>query len=368
MYHLIAISLIPGIGPVLARNLVSYCGSAEAVFKVKRSHLLKVPGIGEAVADNIRRFSDFDRVEQELRFIEKNEVQCLTYLDELYPRRLKQCPDAPLLLFSRGNADLNAPRILGVVGTRNATSYGKGICEDLAASLKDENILIVSGMAYGIDIAMHKACVKNNVPTIGVMATGLDRIYPPAHRETANKMMTNGGLLTEFMSDTNPDRQNFPRRNRIVAGMIDGLIVVETGINGGAVITALLADDYHRDVMAFPGQIHHPYSTGCNKLIKSNKAAMVESTEDVLDIMGWSSNTTKTQHVQQQLFHDLNDDEQQIHTILQEYGELYIDDIQSKSQLTPGNLAGVLLSMEFKGLISALPGKRYRLERVAIQM
>lgn len=365
MYHHIAISLVPGVGPVLARNLVSYCGSAEAVFKTRRGQLLKVPGIGEAVADQILKKDVFNRVDEEMAFIEQHQITCMTYLDDAFPRRLKQCPDAPTILYAKGNADLNAARILGVVGTRNASPYGKMICDQLITELRTEQVMVVSGLAYGIDIAIHKACVREEVATVGVMAHGLDRIYPPVHRETAKKMLEHGALLTEFMSNTNPDRQNFPKRNRIVAGMVDGLIVVETGINGGAVITALLADDYHRDVMAFPGQVHHPYSSGCNKLIKSNKAAMVENAQDVLDIMGWHTQSKTGAQTQRSLFPELDPEEQIIFGLLSEIGELYIDDLQYRSNLTPGTLAGVLLSMEFKGLLLSLPGKRYRLDRVA---
>lgn len=360
MYHHIALTLIPGIGPILARNLVSYCGSAEAVFSARRSKLLAVPGVGEALADAIRAHTVFARVDAEMRFMEAHDVQCITYLDPDYPKRLLSCADAPTVLYYRGNVSLNKVKVLGIVGTRQATHYGKRICEELIEAMREDDLLIVSGLAYGIDIAAHRACLKYQVPTIGVMAHGLDKMYPYAHRETAVKMRSGGGLLTEFMSNTNPDRQNFPKRNRIVAGMVDGLVVVETGIDGGAIITALLADAYHRDVMAFPGQVHHPQSAGSHRLIKQHKAVLVENADDIRQVMGWDQQRD-AHSIQTTLFPDLDPDEQIIFELLKQEQSMYIDTLQAKSTLTPGTLAGVLLSMEFKGALVSLPGKMYSL-------
>ena len=361
MYHLIALTLIPGIGPVNAKSLLSYCGSAEAVFRTKKRQLLKVPGIGETVADAIVEHTVFDRVEQELVFIEKNKIQCLSFLEETYPKRLKQHMDAPVVLYFSGNANLNAERTIGIVGTRNATEYGRKLCEQVVEELKQEQILFVSGLAYGIDIAAHKACVKRSLPNIGVLAHGLDMVYPYAHRETAKKMVQEGGLLTEFMSQTNPDRQNFPKRNRIVAGLCDGLIVVETAENGGAVITAMLANEYNKDVMAFPGNVTNPVSKGCNVLIKTNRAALIENGNDVLEIMRWLKPDQKKPIVQTSLFNDLNEDELLLYNLIKQHSEIGIDDITLLAQKTPGTIAGVLLNLEFYGLICNLPGKRYKL-------
>lgn len=362
MYYHIALTLIPGIGPVLARNLVSYCGSAEAVFKTKRKKLLEIPGIGSTVADAIVDHQIFRRVDAEMQYIEQHHIRCFTFTEPGYPKRLQQCADAPTVLFYQGTADMNAPRIIGVVGTRRATAYGRRICDELVAGLAGDQVLIVSGLAYGIDIAAHRACLKQGVPTVGVLAHGLDRIYPWAHRETAAKMREHGGLLTEFISGTNPDRQNFPRRNRIVAGMLDGLVVVETGTDGGAVITALLADDYNRDVMAFPGSVHQPYSSGCHKLIKQHKATLVEDVADIRAVMGWDL-PKNDRSIQASLFPDLEPDEQKIFNLLQQENPVYVDELQAKSALTPGTLAGVLLNMEFKGALISLPGKMYALNR-----
>lgn len=362
MYYHIALTLIPGIGPVLARNLVSYCGSAEAVFKTRRKKLLEIPGIGDVAATAIAGHQIFDQVDKEMQFIEQHHIRCFTYTEPDYPKRLHQCPDAPTVLFYQGTADVNAARIIGVVGTRRATPYGRRICEEIVQDLAGDDILVISGLAYGIDIAAHRACIKHQVPTIGVLAHGLDRIYPWAHRETAAKMREQGGLLTEFISGTNPDRQNFPRRNRIVAGMLDGLVVVETGADGGAVITALLADDYHRDVMAFPGSVHQMYSAGCHKLIKQHKATLVENADDIRTVMGWNLEKND-KGIQTTLFPELDPDEQKIFDILLQEKQVYVDELQSKSALSPGTLAGVLLNLEFKGALISLPGKMYALNR-----
>ena len=322
--------------------------------------MLKIPGIGESAADAIISHDVFARVDEEMAFIDKYDIRGITYLDAAYPKRLKNCIDAPIMIYVNGNADLNAERTLGIVGTRNASEYGRHICEQIIEELKGENILFISGLAYGIDIAAHKACVKRNLPNIGVLAHGLDRIYPYAHKEIAKKMVENGALLTEFLSQTNPDRQNFPKRNRIVAGMVDGLVVAETAQNGGAIITALLANSYNKDVMAIPGNTTNPLSKGCNALIKTNRAALVENGTDILELMGWTKMNINKQSIQTSLFNDLSDDERIIYDIIKETKEIGIDDITILSGKSPGTIAGVLLNLEFYGLISNMPGKRFK--------
>jgi DNA processing protein len=256
---------------------------------------------------------------------------------------------------------LNNEKTIGIVGTRNATEYGKNICEELIEGLQEYNMLMISGLAYGIDIAAHKACVKKNVTTVGVVGHGLDRIYPAVHKETAKKMMENGGVITEFMSYTQPDRQNFPKRNRIVAGMIDALIVVETAEDGGAIITAAIANTYNRDVFAFPGDVKRKYSKGCHFLIKSEKARLIENADDLVTMMEWKTNAIKPKQ-QRELFIDFSAEEKIIYDVLKEAGELAIDELTSKVSLTPSTLAGSLLNLEFQNVIHALPGKRYRLK------
>lgn len=320
---------------------------------------MRVPGIGENTAAAIVHHDVFERAEAELKFTETKNIQILPYWDAAYPFRLRACTDAPVLLYYAGNADLNADRVMGIVGTRNASDYGKQIVDELIETLQEEHVLIVSGLAYGIDIAAHKACLKKNIQTIGVVGHGLDRIYPYAHKEVAKKMIQNGGLLTEFMSETLPDRQNFPKRNRIVAGMIDVLVVVETALDGGALITAMLADGYNKDVVAYPGNIHHKYSQGCHHLIKTNRAALVENGNDILDFLNWSKKETKS-NPQRELFIELSPEEKLIYDALAK-SELGIDELTIAVQLSPSVLAGCLLNLEFQGLIASLPGKRFKL-------
>ena len=360
-FHYVALTLVPGVGPVNAKTLISYCGSAVNIFQSKRQFLVKIPGIGDAIADAILDPEILHRAAAEMAFMEEHGIRCLTPPDTDYPQRLKHCVDAPVVLYYSGNADLNAEKIIGVVGTRNSTEYGKSICEQLIEDLKEENILVVSGLAYGIDIAAHKACVKKNVATVGVLAHGLDRIYPPGHKEIAKKMVMHGGLLTEFTSGNKPDKPNFPKRNRIVAGMIDALVVVETAENGGAIITALLADSYHKDVMAFPGNVFNEFSAGCNQLIKSNRASLITSANDLLDMMCWKKSDLK-KPVQRSLFIELDEEEKIVYDILQNRSEIGIDELSMLTAFTPSTLASHLLNLEFQGLITALPGKRFQIK------
>lgn len=359
IYYTLALTLVPGIGPVNARSLISYCGSAAAVFKAAKRKLISIPGVGAATAEAIVGHTAFERAADEMLFIEKHSIECLLYTSPRYPQRLRNCVDAPPLLFFTGTGDLNNEKVIGIVGTRNATGYGKKICEELIENLKEYNFLMVSGLAYGIDIAAHKACVKKDVATVGVVAHGLDRIYPQVHSETARKMQNKGGVLSEFISDTQPDRQNFPKRNRIVAGMVDALIVVETATDGGAIITPALANTYNRDVLAFPGNIESPYSKGCHYLIKTNRAQLVENAADIADIMNWNEKPVKPK-LQRQLFLEFSPEEKLIYEALKEK-ELAIDELSSMVPLSPSTLASNLLNLEFQNIIVSLPGKRYKL-------
>ena len=303
--------------------------------------------------------------EEELLFAEKNNIQCITFRDERYPSRLRECEDAPLALFYRGNTPLNALRVVSVVGTRHATPYGEEICrqfmKDLAEACPDT--LVVSGLAYGIDIHAHRAALQNGLPTVGVLAHGLDRIYPSVHRETAVEMMDNGGLLTEFMSGTNPDRQNFVKRNRIVAGMCDAVVVVESAAKGGALITAELAESYHRDCFAFPGKVTDTYSAGCNRLIKSNRASLILSAEDFIESMGWkSSHIGKVQPIQRQLFPDMSEDETRIVEALQKAeGGIQINTLVIETNIPIHQISTLLFELEMKGVVQVLAGGMYRL-------
>lgn len=356
----IALTFIPKIGDVTARNLVNYFGSAEAVFKLSRKELQAIPGIGEKITDAIVNHRSFERAEQEMKFIEKYKIQALSCMDEKYPKRLKSCIDAPFLIYFKGNADLNKQKVVSVVGTRNATDYGKEICSRLIEDLKVHDPLVVSGLAYGIDSVAHRESVKNGVSTVGVMGHGLDRIYPAQHRDLAEKMIAHGGLLTEFSSGTIPDRENFPKRNRIIAGMSDVTIVVEASIKGGALITAEIANSYNRDVFAFPGKVNQPYSEGCNHLIKTTRANLITGVKDLEYLLGWEE-VKRDKEKQLSLLLNLTDEEQKIAGALQEKSTLGVDDLALLTSLPLSKLAVTILGMEMQGLVTALPGKMYKL-------
>lgn len=359
----IAISLIPGIGAVTARNLIAYVGSVEGVFQEKEKNLLKIPGVGEVNAQKVVRQNVLERAKREIDFILKNRIQTYFYLDEDYPARLKNCSDAPIILYFKGNANLNERRIISVVGTRNATNYGKEICEELIRNFSERNypILVISGLAYGIDVHAHKACLKYNVPTVGVFAHGLDKIYPALHAPIAAKMLENGGLLSDFISETNIDRQNFLRRNRIIAGLADATVIVESAEKGGALVTADIANSYNRDVFAFPGRSNDTFSRGCNKLIKFNEAALIENQADIEKAMNWDMKTQSSRVFQTSLFVELTPEEEKLIDLLKG-GDRFVDEITIETQLPMSKVSALLLGLEFKGLVVSLPGKIYRLK------
>lgn len=366
LVYRIALTQIKGVGDVIAKNLLAYCGSAGAIFKTKKESLVKIPQVGEYMAKIVWASKNdanlFKRAEEEINFIEKENIRPLFFTDEAYPKKLKHCHDAPILLFYKGNADLNREKIIAVIGTRNATEYGKQQTEKLIAALAAENMLVVSGLAYGIDICAHKAALANKLDTVGVLAHGLDDLYPSVHTTTARKMLQQGGLLTEFLSETNPDKENFPKRNRIVAGMSDAVIVVESKKTGGALITAEIAHTYNRDVFAFPGHAEEEFSSGCNMLIKRNKAALIENAADLLYAMGWEQKEAgKAKNNQFILPVNLSEDESQLVNLLKDTEPIHVDDICARLQLSPGKASGLLLQMEFSNLVKSLPGKLYTL-------
>lgn len=362
LLYKIALTLIPGIGDVLGKKLVAWCGGPEAVFRENKRQLEKIPGVGPVIIQNLTSKHVFLQAEEELRFIEDHAIKPLFYLDQDYPKRLKHCSDSPLMLYYKGNADLNVPYVVGVVGTRKATDYGRQLCDQLIEGLVPNHVLIISGLAYGIDTAAHRAALKYGFPTVGVLGHGLDRIYPYANKALAERMTHQGGLLTEFPSGTIPDRENFPRRNRIVAGMVDALVVVESGMKGGALITADIASSYNRDIFAFPGRINDPFSEGCNHLIRTNRAALIRSASDLLYSMGWDKQT-QFQAAQMRLFRDFSEDEQRLLNSFNGERECAIDDIMLRSGFPISRLAALLLALEFDGVITALPGKRYRINQ-----
>lgn len=359
LLHQIALTLIKGVGDTLAKNMLLKFATAEEIFKASRKQILRIEGVGEKTADAILSTDALLHAEQHLDFIDKHDIKVLFYTDNCYPRRLRNCADAPLLLYYKGTVDLNQARIVSIVGTRNATSYGKQLCKSLAETLKSYNVIVVSGLAHGIDAAVHKECVHQQIPTIGVLGHGLDRIYPHAHRELARQMNSNGGLLTEFLPGTSPERENFPKRNRIIAGMADVVIVVEASRKGGALITAELANSYHKDVFAFPGKTTDEFSEGCNFLIKTNRAGLIQHPKDLVYYMGWTDQDAKAVPIQIQLPISLSPEEQRVMEVLN-HQEVGIDELSFATSFPQSKLAIILLTLEMQGMIVCLPGKMFK--------
>lgn len=355
----IAINLIPGIGCVIAKRIIGYLGSIEAVFNEKKENLIKIPGIGKYLAYNINTSKALNMAEKELDFIHKNKIQAIFYLDKNFPERLRHCEDGPLLLFTKGAKDLNNPKILSIVGTRLASSRGKETCDKIIVDLanKGHEVIIVSGLAYGIDITAHKSALNNSLKTVAVLAHGLDTIYPNLHRNIAKKILNNGGLITEFFSKTELERNNFIKRNRIIAGLADATIIIESKEKGGAMITADLANSYDRDVFAVPGRINDISSKGCNMLIKNNLAHLIEKADDIEYFLDWNVDLKKNT-VQKKLFPELSTEEQSIVQILLK-GQQNIDQISKKAGLPTSKVCHYLLKLEFSGNIKSLPGSIY---------
>lgn len=359
--HKIALGLIPRIGDINARKLVSHFGSVEAIFHEPYRNLVKIPGIGGGLAKYISDRSYLDTAEKEVEYVTKNNIRTYFYLDNDYPFRLRQCDDSPVVFFFNGNCDLNAAKMLSVIGTRNATSRGKELCEKIIGGLAagHPDLVIISGLAYGIDITSHKVALSHNLKTIGVLGHGFKTTYPAVHAAIARTMVNQGGLLTDFLSDALPERNNFIKRNRIIAGLSDATMVVESGIKGGALITADIASSYNRDVFAVPGRPDDQWSAGCNSLIKENKAALTESSDDIEYFLNWKPEKSKMP-VQRTLFSDLDDTEKIICELLMKEGEMTIDNICRSINMPVYKLSSLLLRMEFNGVLKCLPGNLYR--------
>ncbi len=363
----IALNLLPSIGSVTVRLLVSYCGSAKAVFKANKEKLLKIPGIGEKTAARIHGAASgaLKRAEVYLKQAQDQHVRLLFYTHPDFPDRLKTLPDAPVLLYMQGNANLNTLRIISIVGTRNATSYGQSVTEQIVEDLKPYNPLIVSGLAYGIDIYAHRAALQAGLQTVGVMATGPDSIYPAVHRKYAERMLTQGGLVTENPFGTKPDAPRFPARNRIIAGLADCTIVVEGAIKGGALITADIAHSYDREVMAVPGNITSTVSEGTNHLIKTLKAVAYTSVQDLVELLNWDlqdQGVYKPKSLKMEFdASEFNPEELKILTMLQQSKEELMDNLSWKTQIPINRLSSLLLGLEFRGMVRQMPGKRFML-------
>ena len=359
--YTLALSQIPGIGCIRGKNLITFFGSAEKVFR----ELPACVNARQSLKDLIRMWEGnkelWKRTEDELRFIEKYKLNVLTFNDEGYPWRLADCYDSPLYLFYKGNADLNAAKVVGIVGTRSATDYGKGVTKDLVAGLAGEEPLIVSGLAYGIDYNAHRAALDYGLSTVGVLGHGLDVIYPSNNKSTAEQMLKQGGLVTEFFSKTRPDRENFPMRNRILAGLCDAIVVVEAALKGGALVTADIASTYGRSVFVIPGRVTDRFSGGCNLLAKIKKAETICNADDLVYEMGWKDRVENPPTVLPKLFVPLSKEEEQVVEILQSEGDLTIDEISRKSKLQVNRIAVALLNLELENVVRSKPGKLYSL-------
>lgn len=361
LFYRIALTFVQDTGPVTARKLVEHFGSAEAIFKASFKELKTISGRGENRTKAFRDETIFPRVKDELNYIKKHNVSVLWFYDEGYPERLKNCVDAPVLLYYTGNADLSPEKTVAVVGTRKYSDYGQRATEQLVEELRDTGVTIISGLAHGIDTIAHKAALKNGLPTIGVVGHGLDKMYPAANRNLAKEMIANGGVLSEYPSGTPGDRAHFPMRNRIVAGLSDITVVVESDIKGGALITARVADSYNRDVAAFPGRVYDAKSSGCNELIRTNIASMITCADDLLELMNWKEEGKK-KPVQKQLFINLSPEERTVYDVLGSKDMVHADELLHVGNMTSSQLASTLLMMEMQGLVKALPGKFYRLD------
>ncbi|MFA8435647.1 MAG: DNA-processing protein DprA [Marinifilaceae bacterium] len=365
LYFKIAVSKLKGVGPVSIKKLIAYTGSIEGIFKEKKQKLLKIPGIGNSHIQKLQRKQALDLAHQEMDFMEANGIRSLFYLDSNYPQTLINCPDAPVLLYYKGNIDFNAPKILSIVGTRNASNYGKEQCHKLIEKLatNGHHPLIVSGLAYGIDINAHKAAIKYKLPTLAVLGHGLDTLYPAPHKSQALEISRHyGALLTEFSNNTPMDPKNFVKRNRIIAGIAHATIVVESAEKGGSLITAQIANSYNRDVLAFPGRTTDKFSSGCNLLIKTNQAHLIEGIQDMEYILGWNKQSQKPDATQQQLFREFSPEENLVIGVCKQSDKVPIDIISIKTSIPINRVSTLLLKLEFEGIIQAHPGKIYSLK------
>ncbi len=362
LLHILALLKVEGVGDIVAKKLINHCGTAENIFKLKASKLTSIDGIGQNLIKNLKDKSVFLKATNELNFIKKNDIKVCYYQDNNYPERLKHCIDGPVLLFYTGTINWNTRRIISIVGTRQITSYGADFCKKLIEDLAPLNPIIISGFAYGVDIVAHQAAMDNNLQTIGILAHGLNQIYPKTHKRYISKMDSKGGFMTEFWSNSNPEKENFVKRNRIVAGIAEATIVIESAEKGGSLITATMANDYNRDVFAVPGRTSDRLSLGCNNLIKTQRAHLLSSAADVLYILNWEiENTSKkgTKVIQKQLFISLDQEEQQLYDYLHLHGKQQLDVIAIASNFPVFKTASILLNMELKGVVRPLPGKLF---------
>lgn len=350
---------IPNIGDVSAKKLIRHCGSPSAIFSDKKEQLLKIDGIGSYTLNGLHDSRYLRAAELEYEYLQREGIEYWYFQEANYPKYLKHCIDSPMVLFKKGNIRLDGRKIISVVGTRNITSYGAGFCERFIADIAPLDPIIVSGFAYGVDIAIQKAAIKHGLQTIGCLAHGLNQIYPKVHAKYVADVERNGGFLTEFWSTSNPDRENFLKRNRIIAGMAEATVVVESAQKGGSLVTADIAHSYHKDVFAVPGRADDTYSLGCNNLIKQQKAHMLTSAADLVYLLGWDVEEKKAEPIQKQLFVELDDTEKSIYRYLQQQGKQLLDSIALECKIPVFKVSSTLLNMEMKGIVRPLPGKLF---------
>ena len=359
LYYTLALLKVEGVGDIVAKKLIHHCGSAENVFSAKKKQLFAIDGVGEMLFKNLQNTAVFDLAKSELDFIENENIDFTFYQDENYPERLKHCIDGPAVLFQSGTIDLQHRKLISIVGTRQVTSYGADFTRKLIEDLAPLNPVVVSGFAYGVDIVAHQAAIDCGLQTIGVLAHGLNQVYPKTHKKYIAKMEQNGGFLTEFWSSSSPERENFIKRNRIVAGMTEATIVIESAEKGGSLITANIANDYNRDVFAVPGRSSDKYSQGCNNLIKTQRANLLTSAADIVYMLNWELEEKNSKPIQKQLFISLDSEEQKIYDFLQKNGKELLDIIALECEFPIFKISSLLLNMELKGVIRPLPGKLF---------
>lgn len=363
---ILALMHTPGVGAVTIRQLVSHCGTAAQVFQADYRKLIKIPGIGDKIVKAILAKNALEMAERELLQCQKTGTELLFYTDPGYPARLRPLYDAPIALYAKGTIDFNWPRTVGIVGTRKISEYGKAVTEQIIRDLVPYEPLVVSGLAYGVDITAHRHCIRHNLATLGVMASGLDVIYPAVHERTAIEMQEHGGIVTENAWGTKPDFMRFPARNRIIAGLSDVTLVVESGRTGGSLITVEFAQNYHREVFAVPGMITEPASEGCNFLIRDHKAAIFTSVADMAEALGWACGAPAAGSELPVAnapisFEGFTQDEGQVLSLLKQNGPMQIDELAWQSGIHLNRLATLLLNLEFQGMVRSMPGKKYGL-------
>jgi len=361
LLYLLALQKVKGIGPIYAKKLIAHLGSAEAIFKEKKLLLEKIKGIGSNSIKNLFNSKNIEKATKEYRHIIDNNVRFYSFLDAGYPERLKHCIDSPILLFSDGKINYNKQPVISIVGTRKMTSYGRNFIEKLVDGIKDYNPIIVSGFAYGVDITAHKAAFKNQLQTIAVLANGLDTMYPKTHKKYIHKVIENGGFYTEHWHDEEPLREYFLKRNRIIAGISEATIIIESASKGGSLVTASIANSYDRDVFAVPGRTTDTYSQGCNTLIRTNKAALLNSADDLVYLLNWDQQKKSKKVIQPKLFIDLKGEDKIIYDYLLKNGKTLLDSLSLACKIPIYKISGILVNLELQGIVRPLPGKLFEI-------